>query len=98
MIWETPQKRVMAKNYINPVGKPLDFRLQPSQFAALARHRLTDDEPIVQVVNRQLRRLVIALALKSAPTEPKDEESGGTKHCRVRLELDPVEKFVEKVQ
>ena len=83
---------------MNPVGDLFSFRLQPSQVDAFLRHRLTDDEPIAQVINRQLRRLRLAIAGKSAPKEPKDEATGGAKSFFVRLEVDPVERFVVKLQ
>lgn len=88
----------MSKNFINPIGEAFSFRLQPLQFEALLRHRLTEDEPFAQVINRQLRRLKIAISARRVPKEPTGEELGGAKNISVGLDLNPVEPFVIKFQ
>ena len=76
----------MPLTTVSPLGTGLSFRLQPSQADALRRHRLADDEPIAQVVNRQLRRLSKAIEDKNAPSKLRGVGRGGSEPFRVMIE------------
>ena len=86
----------MPLTTVSPLGTGLSFRLQSSQADALRRHRLADDEPIAQVVNRQLRRLSKAIEDKNAPSKLGCVGRGGSESFRVRLEQHTPGELVER--
>lgn len=76
-------------------GEKVSFRLQPAQDDRLKSHALEVGESIPSIVNRQLRRLELAISLGVAPLEPQPAAGKSVQH-RLPLEVEQVEPFVQR--
>jgi hypothetical protein len=88
----------MSRSRLLPIGKPISFRLTAAQTYQLRKHELIQDEPVNQLINRQLRRLEDAIAAQTAPPEPLPSEEAKPGNYLFRPELEKVEPFVQAMR
>lgn len=89
--------RTSARNHYCELGKAIDIRLSVDQDFWLKKHRFGETEAISQVINRQLRRLALAVQTGSAPELPEVSYDTKPKHYQIKLEVEAVEPFVDRI-